>query len=137
MLPASHLDRLASASEERPPTTSSRQEHPRGGTTSSRNLFRHLSAGLGGEPSGCFLGSAQRHPLPSPFSESLPAPVRSTRRTLRGLLPSPHGRPQPSYCPQLRVPKGFPEQHGWAAALTFSSSQAHRLMGRRGGATPL
>lgn len=52
-----------------------------------------------------------------------PSPVSQPQT--RAAVPLPHGRPRLSDFPPLRVPRGFPEQRGRAAALTFSSSRVH------------
>ncbi|TEA27456.1 hypothetical protein DBR06_SOUSAS25110040, partial [Sousa chinensis] len=60
------------------------------------------------------------------------APSRNLPRPQSGLSAadsggcSPPSRTSPALgFPPLRVPRGFPEQRDWAAALTFSSSRAH------------
>jgi hypothetical protein len=64
------------------------------------------------------------------------APSRSLPRPQSGLsAPGSSGSFPPSQAsPALRLsptprPGDFPKQHGWAAALTFSSSQAHQREG--------
>lgn len=80
--------------------------------------------------SGCFLGSAQRHSLPGPH-RTCPGPRRVSPAQTRAAVPLPHRRPQPSDCPPLRVPTGFPEQRGRAVALTSPAPGPTRGRGRR------
>lgn len=123
---------LATASSEgRPPTTSSGHESAKGGTPSSRYLFRRLQRGPQWRTSGLFPGLCPTPlpPGPLPGVSLSPSPVSPPQT--RAAVPLPHGRPQPSDSPQLRVPSGFPEQRGRAAALTSPAPGPTRGRGRR------
>ena len=123
---------LAAASAEgRPPTTSSvkkplKRKHPLPG--SSPGAF---STGLAGEPPRCFLGSAQRHPLPGPSSES-PLAQSGLPAAYSGGC-SPPSRTFPALgLPPLRVPRGFPAglRHWLSPALGRTRGRGRRRLRR-------
>ncbi|KAK2085113.1 hypothetical protein P7K49_036413 [Saguinus oedipus] len=68
-------------------------------------------------------------PLPGPFPELSPAPVRSARLRLERRFPSLTDIPNPQTPSRSACPGGFSEQRRRAAALTFSSSWVHRREG--------
>lgn len=94
-LPLTRAPLAAASSEERPPRTSSGQEPSKGGTPSSRNLFRRLQRGPWWRTSGLFPRLCPTPPLPGPYQEPPSAPVQFPRRRLGRLFPSLTDVPSP------------------------------------------
>lgn len=113
-LPLTWAPCAAAFSEGRPPSTSSGQHPPKGGTPSSRNLFRRLPRGPPRRISGLFPGLCQTPPFRGPFPEPPPTPVRSPRRRLGDCPLPPRDVPCPRTSPRSASPGA---SRGTAAGL--------------------
>lgn len=138
-LPASHpgpfsrgLLRRATPQEPPPVKNPQKGEHPLLGTSSGA-----LSAGPGGEPPGCFPGSAQRHPSRA-RTRNLPPPQSSFLAADSGDCSPPSPTSPALGLPPAPRPQGLPGAARPGCGTDFLQLQGPlERAGSGGGATPL
>lgn len=137
-LPLTWAPFTAAFSKGRPPSPSSGQHPPEGGTPSSRNLFRRLPRGPPWRISGLFSGLCQTPPFRGPFPEPPPRPQSGLPAADSGTVPFLPDVPSPRTSPPAPRPQGLPgtQRLGCGADLLQLPGPIERG-GGSGGATPL